>query len=144
MQQFCQQGDFPYHVGEINQASRSVGTKCHYDNEYLQYLANSQIVVTSSPTWWEGDSRTWEALGNGALVFVDKMYVPFQDKPEHNKHVIEYDIGDPQSLITPLSFCLQNPSFGRKIADAGKKWAVEKHSPKARMAEVVEYLRSLL
>ena len=52
------------------------GRRVIQNTNYLDTMRQARVVVTSNPTGWEGDSRTWEALASGALVMVDTMVVP--------------------------------------------------------------------
>lgn len=132
------------YVGEVNSSSRSVGTKCHYDNEYLQYLANTKIIVTCEPQGWTGDSRLWESLSSGALVVSDQIFAEYENKPMNEKHLLEYHIGSEEDLFSRIRWAVQNLGESQEIADAGKKWTLEHHTPKARMKVVIDHLRGLL
>ncbi len=43
---------------------------------YLRILKQACIVFTARPDHWDGDSRTWEAFASGAMVFMDRSYIP--------------------------------------------------------------------
>lgn len=141
VQQIAQQLGVSYHVGEVNSSSRSIGSKCHYDNEYLNYLANTKIIVTCQPSGWEGDSRLWEALMSGAVVITDRIYTKYLNKPINDKHLIEFEIGNIEDLFSRLQWLVKND--GQELADAGKKFTLEHHMPKARMKVVLDHLKGL-
>ena len=58
-------------VGELNKGQRK-----EMNEEYFSSLRQAQIIVTCNPSNWEGDFRLWEAMGSGALVFIDEMSTP--------------------------------------------------------------------
>lgn len=72
-------------AGEVNHASRTVVSR-----QYIDDMHRAKVIVTVNPSGWEGDFRLMEALGSGALVMVDHMYVPRPDPLIHGKHIIYY------------------------------------------------------
>ena len=62
--------------------------------EYKHCLYDSKIVLHANPDHWEGDSRLWEALASGALVFVDRMHAPLKQPLVDGEHLIFYDLTD--------------------------------------------------
>ena len=73
-------------IGEVNHLSRAV-----VSTDYFNDMYNAKIIVTANPSGWEGDFRLMEAFATGALIFVDKMYVPRPHPLIHGTHVIYYD-----------------------------------------------------
>jgi hypothetical protein len=139
VEQIAKQLGVTYHVGPVNDASRSVGTKCHYDSEYLNYLANTQIIVTCQPTGWEGDSRLWEALSSGALVISDRIFTQYAGRPE----VLQYDIGNSEDLFSKIYTSINNLELSQMLAKANKNYTINYNTPKARMKHVLDHLHTI-
>lgn len=110
------------HIGQMHEFGRR-----YLSTPYLDILANSKFVVTCNPDLWEGDYRLYEALGSGALVFVDKMYSmnnlqnPLKDKV----HLLYYDRDNLSTLKTLLVYYMKHPNEAKKIADRGYKHALK-------------------
>jgi hypothetical protein len=143
VEQIAKQLGVTYHVGPVNDASRSVGTKCHYDSEYLNFLANTRIIVTCQPTGWEGDSRLWEAFMSGALVVTDKIFTPYEFMPGDGYECREYNIGDADLLVNILRHQINNLESSQSIATFGKSRVITDHLPKARMKYVLDHLHTI-
>ena len=60
------------------------------DKKYADIISSTKILVTANPGEWEGDSRLWESLAGGALVFVDEMHTPLSFGLHHGEHVVHY------------------------------------------------------
>merc|ERR1712142_890103 len=94
-------------VGSISGGRREV-----VDNSYQKTLNRAKIIVTANPMKWEGDSRLYEALASGALVFVDAMYTPLEHPLIHDEHVVFFDTsnndGAKRKLFERLDFYLRN------------------------------------
>lgn len=126
-------------IGELN--------KGHMDRfngpdmrEYFRLLRRSRIVVTCNPSRWEGDFRTWEALANGALVFVDKMYIPMKHPLIDGKHCIIYDPSDQglKEMEDQLLYFMEYPEKAEKIARVGHEFAMNRHRSMNRIQEILE------
>jgi len=85
-------------TGEVNHESRRTISK-----GYFHQLQTAQIVVSSNPSGWEGDFRLMEAMGSGALVFVDNMMVPRPHPLVNHRHIVYYDNTNKTVCRTPSS-----------------------------------------
>ena len=107
-------------VGELNQ-----GTMKRFNDadmkDYFRLLKRSRIVVTCNPGIWEGDHRTWEAFASGALVFVDRMYIPMAMPLFDEMHCIFYDLSERglKRLREQILYYLEHRDEAAIIAHAG-------------------------
>ena len=110
--------------------------------EYFKLLKRSQIVVTCNPTKWEGDSRTWEAFANGALVFVDKMYIPMAHPLVDGEHCIFYEMSESglAKLEHRILYFLENPAQAEAIARAGHEFTMKYHRASNRIDEILDVI----
>ena len=124
-------------LGPVNDSSRSV-----FDADYLRTMARTKIVVTCNPDRWEGDSRTWEALANRCLVFVDRLYAlqhfPLQD----GQHCIFFTPGDERGLIDRLNYYLKHQREAAAIAYNGFRFAMAHHRTVNRAEEIIAVLNA--
>eukprot|EP01031_Cornospumella_fuschlensis_P028096 gene28096-33928_t len=109
-------------AGEINHASRTVISK-----QYFTQMYDSKIVVTSNPSNWEGDFRFGEALGSGAAIFVDHMYVPRPYPYKEQVHVMYYDSHDKDELFDKLDRLRNDPKLMQQVAIQGYVHALTYH-----------------
>ena len=58
-----------------------------------------------------------EALGSGALVFVDRMFSPMPHPPRHRHHIIVYDPDDQAGFLRLLRYYTTDPTGLREAAD---------------------------
>jgi hypothetical protein len=128
------------HIGPVSNETRSKKENTYFDSKYLSFLKKTKIVVTCNPTQWEGDSRLWEAIANGCLVFVDKLFVPYL-KPLSN--VIQYTVGNELELEERLRQYLYEPQFCKEKAEDNFNYCLQWHTEKARMEYIVKTLESL-
>src|SRR6266702_2539822 len=98
-------------IGPVSSSSRDV-----FDSDYLSALKRTKIVLTANPDQWEGDSRTWEAIANGALVFVDRIYTPHRFPLINKEHVVEFNRYDLSSLRDKIEYYLNHPEEACAIA----------------------------
>ena len=131
-------------IGELNQ-----GTMKRFNDadmkEYFRLLKRSRIVVTCNPGVWEGDHRLWEALANGALVFVDRMYVPMRHPLVDRKHCIFYDLSDEglKELQETLWWFLEDPEsqiVAEQIAKEGHDFAMKHHRTSNRIDDILRVI----
>lgn len=59
-------------------------------------------MVTCNPSNWDGDFRLWEAMGTGALVFVDESHTPVANPPIDGEHIVVYNNHDREDLVSKL------------------------------------------
>lgn len=119
-------------IGPINESSRDV-----FDSDYLRMLKRTKIVLTANPDQWEGDSRTWEALANGALVFVDRTYTPHRFPLVNKEHIIEYNRFDLGSLREKIEYYLAHPEEAGVIAAQGYCYAMQQHRAQHRIDDML-------
>jgi hypothetical protein len=88
-----------------------------------------QLHTLQNPTHHEGDSRTWEALVSGALVFVDRTRGRLPYALQHRRHVIFYEPLDVTDLAAKLTFYLapENADEAAAIAARGRRHALRHH-----------------
>ncbi|KAL7533084.1 hypothetical protein ACHAWF_004330 [Thalassiosira exigua] len=116
----------------------------NFDGKYLTQLARSKIVITANPNHWEGDSRLWEALLSGALVFVDQMVIldllphPFED----GKHLIYYDPHNETAFAQLLSYYVDNEDEARAIGLAGYRHTLDYHMTTSRVTYILTTIES--
>ncbi len=128
-------------IGELN----SGNMKRFNDSdmkEYFRLLKRSRIVVTCNPSRWEGDHRTWEAFASGALVFIDRMYIPMRHPFIDGKHCIFYDMSD-EGLLKMEKMILHfiaKPELAAHIAREGYMFAMQYHRTKNRIDEILEQI----
>jgi hypothetical protein len=93
----------------------------------------AKIIVTCNPSNHEGDSRLWEALASGALVFVDRMRgnIPYALRDRHE--VVIYSVFDYQEMHRLVIYYLMHPLEAQRIARAGYRAALRRHRPVNRV-----------
>ncbi len=110
--------------------------------EYFRLLKRSRIVVTCNPGRWDGDHRTWEALANSALVFVDKIYFPLAHPLIDGKHCIFYEPSDKglMELWKKILYFTENQDEAEAIAKEGHEFAMKYHRTSNRIDEILEVI----
>lgn len=103
---------------------------------YFEKMSSAQIIVTVNPTHWEGDFRLWESLSSGALVFVDRLFVPHPYPLQHGEHVIFYDNSNRPELYRKLDYYRSHPEEARRIAVNGYLFAMKYH----RTVNMIDYI----
>ncbi|RYH16631.1 glycosyltransferase family 1 protein [archaeon] len=104
--------------------------------KYFQQMYNAKIIVTVNPSSWEGDFRLWEALGSGALVFVDYLFVPHMYPLISEEHVVLFDNNNATDLFTKLDYYRSHWEEGRRIAHSGYLHALKHH----RTVNMIDYV----
>jgi spore maturation protein CgeB len=122
-------------IGPVNTSERNV-----FDPDYLKTLARTRILVTCNPDQWEGDSRTWEALANRCLVFVDELFALRHHPLKHGEHLIYFQIGNEKDLTDKLDYYLRNEREARGIAENGHRFAMSHHRSPHRIDEILNTL----
>ncbi len=113
--------------------------------DYFNVLRNSKILVTCNPDRWEGDSRLWEALSSGCLVFVDRMINELYANPLVDKeHLIYYDLSKAglEKLYNDILYYLKNDSERIEISEQGYEYVRKNHMSINRVDKVVRLLKS--
>ncbi len=128
-------------IGELNQ-----GTMKRFNDtdmkEYFRLLKRSRIVVTCNPGVWEGDHRLCQAFANGALVFVDRMYVPMRHTLVDGKHCFFYDLSDSglRELRERILWYLEMPRHTEQIAEAGHNFTMKYHRTSNRIDDILRVI----
>jgi hypothetical protein len=127
-------------VGTVS-ADGAVG-RSSINPRYKECLYSSRIVLHANPDPWEGDSRTWEAICSGALVFVDRMVQPIPHPLVDGQHVIFYDLTDAglEALERQLVYYLGHEEERRRIAERGRAFVLERHRSIHRATEIIDTL----
>jgi hypothetical protein len=99
-------------------------------------MFNAQIIVTVNPANWEGDFRLWEAMGSGALIFVDPVFVPHPFPLVHQEHVIYFSNANKEDLFAKLDYYRSHPIDARRIALQGYLHAMKFH----RTVNMIDYV----
>eukprot|EP01041_Mallomonas_annulata_P001756 gene1756-3391_t len=120
-----------FKAGQINSQSRTV-----VSTGYLEQMFRSQIIVTSNPSDWEGDFRLMEAMSSGALVFVDRMFVPRPYPLLEDLHVVYYDNNNKTELFEKLDAYRANSDHMATVAAGGYLHAMTYH----RAACLIDYV----
>ena len=114
------------------------------DPRYKECLYDSKIVLHANPDPWEGDSRLWEALAAGALVFVDRMYAPIENPLLDGEHVLFYDLTDEGLEVLERKIIHHLGSAGeadrQRIAGQGRAFVLAHHRSIDRVDEVIHEL----
>lgn len=114
--------------------------------DYMRLLTRTKIVFTATPTRWDGDHRTWEALWSGACVFMDRTGIPTPAMPRHGMECFYYDADDDRSINAAIDHArsLLGPlSDGRtlnRIGRAGRHNTLNHHLSHHRVAQVLALL----
>jgi hypothetical protein len=108
---------------------------------YYYFLKRTKILLTHNPDKWEGDSRLWEALANGCLVFIDKMFTPIVNPLIDEKHVIYYTFNN---LEEKLLYYLQNEKEGEQIANQGCQFGLKNHRSVNRIDEIIKKIEEIV
>jgi len=123
-------------VGSITSGTREV-----VDNSYQQTLNRAKIIVTANPMKWEGDSRLYEALASGALVFCDPIYTPLEHPLIHDEHVVFFDTSNTdeakKKFFEKLDYYLRNEARRKQVAWRGYVHAMRYYRAVNRMDAVL-------
>lgn len=132
--------NYNYHIGYIGK-NGEIGRNS-IQKTYYNKMFHSKIVITCNPTLWEGDYRLFEALSTGALVFVDKMLMPINNKLINKKHLIFYDYNNLEDLKNKIIYYLNNEVERIKIAKEGLEYVKKYHTPKSRILEILNIIEN--
>jgi hypothetical protein len=114
------------------------------DPRYKQCLYDSKIILHANPDPWEGDSRLWEALASGALVFVDRLHAPIKNPLIDGEHLIFYDLTDEgmEILERKIIHHLDHDLERRRIGAQGRAFVLAHHRSVDRISEIIQQLES--
>jgi hypothetical protein len=116
--------------------------RARVDPAYKQCLYDSKVVLHANPDPWEGDSRLWEALAAGALVFVDRMHAPIENPLVDGEHLIFYDLTDEglQVLEQKVLYYLNDDEARERIGAQGRAFVLEHHRSVNRVNTIIDAL----
>jgi hypothetical protein len=97
-------------------------------NDYFRKLRTARIVVTANPSIWEGDSRLWESLSSGALVFSDRVFGIQPPELLDGKHLVYYDGHNETQFLSKVAYYLEHPVEASLIANRGRLFACNYHA----------------
>lgn len=120
-----------YQIGELSGESRPVISK-----SYFESMQTAKVLVTSNPSFWEGDFRLTESLAGGALILVDSMYTPRLKPFKSMKHFIIYDSTNKTDLFEKLDWAFTHPDEAELIALKGYFHALKNH----RAQNLIDYV----
>ena len=129
------------HIGPITGSARE-----GFDSEYLTALRRSKIVVTAGPDWAEGDSRTWEALANGALVIQPPLLTPVANPLVDGVHIAYFDGENMVDYSTQNVFIdlvldyVRRPDDAMAIGRAGRDHVLRHHRAVNRVDSMLEVI----
>jgi len=135
-----------YIPGKVQLGSYTKGSMKRFNapdmQEYFRLLKRSKIIITCNPGRWDGDHRTWEALANGALVFVDTMSFPLSHPLIDGKHCIFYEPSDNglMRLWKKILYYIENQGEAEAIAKEGHEFAMKYHRTSNRIDEILEVI----
>ena len=114
------------------------------DPRYKRCLYDSKIILHANPDPWEGDSRLWEALASGALVFVDRMYTPFEEPLIDGEHLVFYDLTDQgmEALERKVLHYLNDDEARQRIGAQGREFVLGHHRSIDRISAILRELES--
>ena len=127
-------------IGTVSETG-SIGRSA-INERYKQCLYSSKVILHANPDPWEGDSRTWEALSSGALVFLDRMVQPIEHPLVDGEHAVFYDLSH-EGLLTleeKIAFYLDHDEERERIGRQGREHVLAHHRPINRTNVIIERL----
>lgn len=109
--------------------------------EYFNTICKSKIVINCQPDEWEQDYRIWETLASGTLLFSDKILTPIKNPLIDKVHCVFYDKTNLDEMFKLVEYYLSHDEERERIATQGKEYVLKYHTYKARINEVLEYLK---
>jgi hypothetical protein len=110
---------------------------------YFDTLRRTKILITCNPDKWEGDSRLWEALASGCMVFVDRMLTPIVNPLIDYEHLVYYDLSDPglKKLYKEIIYYLENDEQRGRIGSSGYNFVKNHHMSVNRIQQVINQIK---
>lgn len=131
------------YIGQVNNFLRN-----GFDDYYFNQLAQTELIVTCSPTKWEGDHRFWEAMVNCGLVFSDeiKMHDSLPYSPVSGRDFISYNPTQLDGLVNDLYYYLNEDDDGDryKIMERGRELALKHHRAVNRVDYIINMINNNL
>ena len=125
---------YKMHIGKTHQSC--VEGRRTPQQQYVNLMARSQIIVTAQPDGWAGDYRLMESLSSGALVLHNKMQLPPRGLVD-GVHWVLYD--DHMDMLDKVYYYASSPEKAALIGSTGKQYVMDNHRPSHR---VEQWLRS--
>jgi hypothetical protein len=124
-------------IGPVSRCG-AVG-RASIDPKYKRCLYDSKIILHANPDAWEGDSRLWEALASGALVFVDRLLAPIKNPLIDGEHLIFYDLTDEglETLEQKIVRYLADDGERQRIGMQGREFVMTHHRSIDRVSEII-------
>lgn len=112
---------------------------------YFNTLRSSKIVITCNPDMWEGDSRLWEAMSSGCLIFVDRMLTPIKNPLIDGEHLIYYDLNETglEKLYEQILYFLDNEVERINIAKEGYNFVKKYHTSIKRIDNILDEIKKM-
>jgi hypothetical protein len=115
--------------------------------EYMKLLKKAKIIFTAFPWNHDGDSRTWEAIISGALIFMDKTLIS-ENSFEDGQHLFYFDASSRKSIkkaIKKAEYYLrpENEEERKKIAEQGRNFALKHHKAKNRIEYIFDCIEKI-
>ena len=132
--------DLSMQIGPVSRCG-PVG-RASIDPQYKRCLYDSKIILHANPDSWEGDSRLWEALASGALVFVDRLLAPIQNPLRDGDHLVFYDLTDEglATLEQKIARYLSDEGERQRIGRQGREFVLAHHRSIDRVSEIISAL----
>ena len=122
--------EYKMHIGKTH--SSCVEGRRTPQQEYVNKMSRSQIIVSAQPDGWEGDYRLMESLSSGALVLHNRMQLPPRGLVD-GTHWVLYD--NHMDMLDKVYHYACHPDKAAKIGTAGKKFVEKNHMPVNRVEE---------
>ena len=112
---------------------------------YFNTLINSKIVITCNADLWEGDSRLWEAISSGCLVFVDRMITPIKNPLIDGEHLIYYDLSKDglEKLYEQILYYIKHDNDRIDIAKKGFEFVKKYHTSIKRIDHILDEIKKM-
>lgn len=126
-------------VGEVDEGIHLSSTSA-----YQQTMLQSRVIVTTGPTMWDGDYRTWEALVSGASVVTEPLWNPISEAVVDGKHVRwVYGFAPARDhFIETIHAALENVTESRRIATQGFWHTLSHHRPIHRIDSLLRAMQA--
>jgi len=104
------------------------------EDEYIEMLLNTKIVVIAQRDFWEDHYRLMEALVSGACVLTDFMH-GLPAGLQNGTSVLEYT--SPKDLEDLILYYLEHDEKRIEIGRRGREIAMQRHRTWHRMEEII-------
>ena len=107
--------------------------------EVIRYMQNSRIVLHNINFETGMHERIFTAMLAGAVCVTSK-YQLLKKFFEDGKEIVTYPADAPEQLPVVIDELLSNPGRAAKIAAAGRKKALQKHTWKRRGEQIAKWM----